>query len=331
MRPGLAVAVVRLAGPTLAALVAVLALVGLVALAATGTPGARAGAGWTGAPVLVPPGAVFASPRFQDNALWDDGQAEFSVYRGHFAKYGIPRAFEARFIVVKEDMNRALRVKSDPGPVSGKTATVLKVNYIQDIPTGVYTYHQMTSAFVDRATLATVKLAMSSTEGCGITFVEVLPGRDGLRQVSHSYWDGQADRDLRIAAPRGALLWDALPLWLRALDLGKRQTFRAPMLPSQLSGKVEASTLVPATIEVAGTAGPVQPAAGGSRQAYPVRVSYKDPAGKERTDTFWFDAAPPHVLVRLERGDGLTLALARTLRMAYWEKTRPGDEALLVP
>jgi hypothetical protein len=270
-----------------------------------------------------PPGPAWATPAFAADKLWDDGKAEFSVYRGTIERYGVTRPVTAKIIAVKEDMNDAQHVKSDRGPVAGRTTTVLKLNYLHDFETGMYAYHQMTSTFLDRSTMQLRKLAMSSTEGCGVTYVEILPMASGWRHVSHSYFDGEGDRDVVIAplAGRPAVAWDGLALWLRALDLTIPQRFEIALLPSQLASRARNAAFVRATVVIT-------PATAAGVTA---RVSYTDRDGKPRVDTFVFAAAAPHVLTHLERGDGLTLDLVKTQRIAYWEKTRPGDEKLLEP
>jgi hypothetical protein len=275
-------------------------------------------------------GHASAAPRFAvrdllADRLWDDGQAEFSVYEGTITRYGASRALAARIIVVKEDMDLAQRVKSDAGPVAGKTRTVIKQNYLHDFTTGSYDYHQMTSTFLDRGTGRLEKLAMSSTEGCGITFVELLPQARGWRHVSHSYWDGEADRDRMLVpgAGRTIVAADALPLWLRRLDLSRAQSFEVDLLPSQLAGRVRAAAFVPATIEAVGRP---------DRHGLPVRVRFTGAGGKVRTDRYWFDRSWPHTLVRFEGGDDPTvLERVKTMRLAYWQKNAPGDERLLAP
>src|SRR5580765_5061642 len=101
------------------------------------------------------------------NTLWDDGKAEFCTYTGTTLRYGQPRPTQARFILVKEDLVRATLVKSDVGPVAGKTLEVLKLNFVADFPTGTYAYHQMATTMFDRATLDVLKETMSHSESCG--------------------------------------------------------------------------------------------------------------------------------------------------------------------
>src|SRR5207247_2804478 len=97
---------------------------------------ALAGAGILAGAPAVSPSNIASSP------LWDDGKAEFSTYVGTTERYGQERPTEARIIVVKEDLVRATLVKSDSGPIPGKTLEVLKLNFLADFPTGTYTYHR---------------------------------------------------------------------------------------------------------------------------------------------------------------------------------------------
>ncbi|MEO6463326.1 MAG: hypothetical protein ABIP29_09645 [Candidatus Eisenbacteria bacterium] len=264
------------------------------------------------------PRSVFA------DRLWDDGKAEYSVYEGTIKRYGTDRSVSAKLIVVKEDMDLARRVKSEAGAGTHGTRSVIKQNFLRDFTTGTYDYHQMSSVFLDRATGALEKLAMSSTEGCGITYVEVVPRGGSWRHVSHSYWDGEGDRESTIRLPsRHTLAEDALPVWLRRLDLKKAQSFQVPLLPSQLSGRVQHTEVVQAVIEVIGRA---------DRHGLPVIVKVGGKRAGVRSDRYWFDPAWPHALTRFAGGaDATILERIKTIRLAYWKKTGPGDERLLAP
>jgi hypothetical protein len=266
----------------------------------------------------VPAPAV--SAEFAQSAVWDDGQAEFSVYDGVGKFEGRERNFEAKIIVVKEDFVRDLLVKSDEGPVPGETFTVLKMNYLHDVPTGIYAFHQMVSVFFERESLRPVKLAMSSTEGCGISYLVAKLKGDVLEHVSHSYWDNEADRNLEIPWPEEAVFYDSLPLWLRGLDLGRPARYVISLLPSQISSRVGNPGVIPATIDIAG-----RPASGGTdKQALAVELNM---GGK--VDRLWFRADAPRVLTRWEKSNGTTLVLRKTMRLSYWENTAPEDAQLL--
>jgi hypothetical protein len=268
--------------------------------------------------------AVYALPAPLRDGVWDDGQAEISTYRGTIVAEGHERALTVRMIAVKEEFDLRQRVKAETGSAadSALTTTAIKLNVIRDFTTGAYSFHQMSSVFYDRATLRPLKLAMSSADGCGITYVEVLPEGKGFRHRSHSYFQDEADRELSIEARPDTLpvlLWDGLPLWLRTLDLETPQHFEIRLLPSQVSPRVQAAAFVPAGLQVFGA----------DTRGLRVRVSYRNAAGRLSGDTFWFRKDPPHVLERLERGDGTVLELVDTQRLAYWTKTAPEDTALV--
>src|SRR5262249_13023935 len=145
-------------------------------------------------------------------------------------------------IVVKEDLLRGSLVKSEAGPLPGRTLEALKLNFIADFPTGTYSYHQMASVFLDRASLGVLKENMTHSEGCGITFVHIGPDNGRMMHEATSYWEGEADRRVPLAWPGGGephLWWDALPVSLRAWigsdhDPVERSVW---LLPTQLSGK----------------------------------------------------------------------------------------------
>ena len=260
--------------------------------------------------------------------LWDDGRAEYTTYRGTIDRYGVKRPLKARLIVVKEDMDIEQRVKSDKGPAPGRTWTVLKQNYSHDFTTGTYDYHQMSSAFLDRASGVLRKLTVSSQEGCGLTFATLTGGGLSVDRTVHSYWDGEGDRvettSMSHGDPGRIVSGDALPLWLRRLDLERAQEFHVDLVPPQLSNRVQPLTFRLARVNVAGRA---------DRYGLPVLVREENPPGREiRTDRYWFDRAWPHPLVRFEGGnDPMVLERVKTTRIAYWKKNAPGDERLLEP
>jgi hypothetical protein len=267
---------------------------------------------------------LFADP------IWDDGRAEYTIYRGTIERYGAKRALEARLIVVKEDMDAAQRVKSEKGPIPGKTWPVLKQNYSQDFTTGTYDYHQMSSAFLDRESGLLHKLTVSSQEACGLTFARLAFVDGGVKRVLHSYWDGEADREEVAAIPGGArenVVADALPLWLRRLDLTRQQSFSLGVLPAQLSNRAQPLAFLTMGVEVVGRP---------DRYGLLVRVGQilnSDVIiGDARVDRYWFDPVWPHPLVRFEGGrDSTVLVRVKTMRIAYWKENASGDERLLAP
>ena len=280
-----------------------------------------------GAGILAGAPAVSTS-NIASSPLWDDGKAEFSTYVGSTERYGQERPTEARIIVVKEDLVRATLVKSDSGPIPGKTLEVLKLNFLADFPTGTYTYHQMATVMFDRSSLEVLKETMSHTESCGITFVRVGPKNGRLVHEAHSYWDGQADREVPVEWPPGErLYWDGLPVSLRRWVAGGRTPFeiKVSLLPSQISGQSPIQNTRPVTATLRMRSGGTIEVPAGRFATRQLEVS--TPAG---TDRFWFDERFPHVLVKMETHAGRMLALKKTQRLDYWNHHRVGDERLLM-
>ena len=268
------------------------------------------------------PRQIRAAESFAGAPLWDDGKAELNLYDAREIVDGQEREFEARMIVVKEDFKQDRLVKSDDGPVPGKTLEVLKLNHLRLIPTGSYDYHQMISAYLERRSLRPVKLAMSHFESCGMTFVELVPQGGHLSHTSHSYWDGEGDRALSIPFGADDLLYDALPLQLRGIDFSQGKPREVRVLPSQMSGRVKNLQLVRMTLQVAGRERVVVPA--GEFEVF--RVELLRPEGKDR---YYFEAGSPHRLVKMETAGGGLYQLRKSLRLDYWNHHANGDEQLL--
>lgn len=269
-----------------------------------------------------PAGNLFVNP------LWDDGRAEFSTLTGTTSRYGQTRATEARLIVVKEDLLRGALVKSDAGPVPGRTVEAIKLNFVADFQTGVYTYHQMASVFFNRRTLEVLKEVTSHTEACGITYVRVGPENGRWMHHAHSYWEGEADREVPLAWPADGehLFWDALPVSLRQYVHAGREPFDRDIwvLPTQLSGRSPIESTRPVHARLSMRSGGTLEVPAGRFTAR--RFDLVTPKG---TDTFWFDERPPYLLLRVDTAAGRHLALKQTLRLDYWNHHMNGDEKVL--
>jgi hypothetical protein len=249
---------------------------------------------------------------FGREALWNDGQAEVSVYEATDKREGRLRTSRAVLIVVAEDLLADRLVKADD-PARAKSRRVLKFNHVRSIPSGLYTYQQMLSFFADADRLSPVKLTMTSHEWCGNSFVEWRS--DTGTMAIRSYFETPGDVDAPLD-PREAVFYDALPLELRSLDFERTRSGRLRVVDSVFGSKPAVPPVDDAILEVE------RP--GVAAGVYRVRLSRGD-----RRDTFEFERAFPHRLALWERSDGGTLKLQTSLRSRYWEKTAPGDERLL--
>jgi hypothetical protein len=237
-------------------------------------------------------------------SLWDDGKAEFCAYDVRWARYGGHYDGRALLILVKEPWNDKLDVKADDPAAS--PFEVLKLNHVRDVPTGIYTYHQMASVYLRRDTGGLQKLAATSSEACGVSTAEVVRGRLDTR----SYFDGQGDRSLDY--PAGAIPEDGLPMALRDFVVGEAPaTLR--VFPSLMQSRFP---------ELAAAEWKVEKSA----MAEGIRIQLKR---EGHSLAYTFERQPPHRLLRFETGEGTVYKMKKCERLAYWEMHDPGDEAWL--
>ncbi len=257
-----------------------------------------------------PPPAPVWKTGFGLAALWNDGNAEVTRYEARDLRYGVPRTSRAVLIVVAEDLRRDRLVKPDR-PGADDTVRVLKLNHVRSIPTGVYVYQQMLSAFLGADRLDALKLTVTSHEWCGNTFVEWRSDRPTLE--IRTYFEDPGDVDVPFA-PAGALFYDALPLALRGLDFERTREASVRVVDTLFAAH-------PATPSIAEGRLSVERQSGSPSPGWRVTL-----ARGERRDVLDFDAAFPHGLARWERSDGGALRRIDSRRFRYWEKNAPGDE-----
>lgn len=260
------------------------------------------------------PGGEFTAQWSQD-PLWDDGRAEVALYAARRPQYGKIAAYEAVFIVVKEDFDPQLLVKADPPAAGRRLQPVLKFNAAHSYWTDLYPYHFLLSAFVRRDDPASlVKMTLGSQEWCGNTFKLVRATRGRAELTHHTYWDGEGDGTRPLEMGPGDLYEDQLPVVLRGLAFAPGLEVRRRIVPSLISNALRGS-LAPlaATIRVEGEETVDTPA--GAIAAWRVRVEQGTLA-----QTWWFEKAAPHILVKMESSDGRAWTLKSRVRKAYWQE-----------
>lgn len=289
----------------------------LLAALVAGAPaaGTRPGAG---RPAGAGPEAFAASP------LWDDGRAEIDAYEASVRRYGVMRRLTAYLIVVKEDFSKSSLVKADPGHDPADLLTVLKLNHVINYQTGIYSYHQMASAFFDRSTMDLVKLSLTSNEWCGNTYKEYTRRDGGGTLHVHTYWDGQAEASYPVPSGPDVVFYDALPVFIRSLPQAPGTVRELRLVPTQIDSRGAKPEIRTATLKAAAAEERVQVPAGEFRA-----LRWELRAGVGPPETFWTARDHPYVLVAWDRPDGSAYRLKWTQRLAYWTLNRPGDEGYL--
>ena len=278
-----------------------------------------------------------SSPSYGDPfwSHWGDGRAELASYDLVFSRYGEDRAGSAVAIFVTETFSDELRVKADPGKHDPSDEfPVLKLNLVEDFPTGIYDYNLMTSAFVaitprgERPAGHTTKVSFGSQEWCGNAYQQMLFHDDRIAIDSHSYFDGEADRRYELPADPGTIAEDALLIWARGHAypaVAPGESVRVPMLRSAKHARLRHRD--PGIVEVTlGRAAETHRV--GDREARAATVSDLD--GTELW-SFEVEVAEPRRILSWTNADGQRATLIASERVAYWQHNDSAGTELLGP
>ena len=251
---------------------------------------------------------VGGNDSWRTDPVWDDGNAEYAAYRIKWRRYGRLNPGKALMVLVKEPWDAKEQVKSE----GAGDFDVMKLNHLRDVPTGIYTYHQMGSVFVGRDDGVLHKVSTTSAEACGHSSAIMTNGR--LR--AFTYWDDDAEET--VAWPKDAIPEDGLPAILRGFVEGDLPASLS-VFPSLMASRhmllepsdfsLERERLETVTVPAGRFAG--------------VRLELKSGS---RWMRYTFDAAMPHSLLRLERHDGTSYELMKVDRIPYWNMSGPGGE-----
>ena len=254
--------------------------------------------------------AQFSPALLQNNNYWGDGKAEFSIYGAQIVRYGEPRESEVLHILVREPMDPKQFVKPE-GPPRADSTAVLKLNQILHVPTGLYVYQQMHSAFwrVDNAQLA--KFSLTSNDSCGNTYKEARRENNGFTYEYRTYWDGMARGSETVKPPANGYFYDELPWLVRTIDFSKPTgEFEIQLAGSTINSKKDAFAFAPAKVSFTS-----------DRRAINVKLQHAAGA-----DEFILDRDPPHLMREWKAADGSRLKMKRNLKVDYWNYNKTGDK-----
>jgi hypothetical protein len=146
----------------------------------------------------LPQLGTYTRDQFQD--YWYNHGAEISRYSLKQMRYGEIHDGDAVLLLVTEKMNPVTQIKADyPGP---QDIPVLKLNAVRKFFTGIYPYSIMTSIFapVDvQSYPLPLKVSASTQEWCGHVYTQMNLNENGYRVRMHSYFEGEGDRDFKVA------------------------------------------------------------------------------------------------------------------------------------
>lgn len=280
--------------------------------------------------------AATAQPaRAQDTGfwkLWGDGQAELASYdltKPHDKEL---RRGLAISIFAAETFSNSLRVKAEPGkhPKSDEFS-VMKLNLMKDLQTGISNTHDQLSAFLSLAPVNgrpagfLTKASFSSQDWLGSLYHQLLFDQKTIRSTRHSYLDGEGDQQQEIDYPPAATSEDALWFWARRIaePYVKRGEYRLMQILSSLESQRDNHKPL-AWKQAKFTRSPVD-----QRLTLPAGVFDVELCTAQIDDDirkFWVERAFPNRVVRWETSAGERGQLLATERMKYWQMTGKGGE-----
>lgn len=161
-------------------------------------------------------------------SYWGDGNAELNHYAVTQNRYGQLRNATEYMIYVTEPFNLIKQVKADSfDSENANNINVLKLNRIKDFQTGIYDYNLMTSIFVatepfqimdnNYSSATEIKISFSSQEWCGNYFHQINRVKNGVRSMTHSYFESDADNDQLLDEAQNTIFADNLFIRVREL------------------------------------------------------------------------------------------------------------------
>lgn len=267
---------------------------------------------------------------------WGDGKAEIAAYDLEHPRYGEQRSGLAVSIFVTENFSISKGVKTDK-PHQGNTdvVPVLKLNLVEDFPTGVYDYNLMTSVFTssearfERPRGVPLKVSFSSQEWCGHVYHQLRFDSASITSTSHSYFEGEQDQESSLPYPKTGVSEDALFHWARGfsapyLSPGESQTL--PLLPSLKTIRLKHIT-------------PDWADAVFARSKQPSLLKTEE--GEFEVETFsvqkpdgskfeiFVEKAYPNRIIKWSSFEGATAELIASERLEYWSLKDKGSVELL--
>ncbi|MEM9328342.1 MAG: hypothetical protein AAGA85_21925 [Bacteroidota bacterium] len=264
----------------------------------------------------------------QFNDYWYAGEAELTSYDLQQARYGEIHAGEAVLVFVTEPFSASKQVKLDNAAAAGNDAvSVLKLNMTKNFLTGIYPYSMMMSSFApisyDKYPNA-LKVATSSQEWCGHTFLQLNLSQDDYRLTGYSYFESEGDVEQKLDK---VLLedevWNKIRINPATLPVGEIDiipgTFYLRLRHREMkSVKVEAALETVSTSEFGES----------SHQKY--SLTYPD-----RSMVIYYESAFPYTILGWEetyrsRGSELRTVAKRkkSIMSPYWQKNSNADRAL---
>lgn len=294
--------------------------------------------------LLLAAAPAFSFAPTYDSAFWrawGDGRAELAGYSLVRPRYGELRTGSAVLIFVTEPWSVSKHVKVDDESKHPKSDViqVLKLNIVEDFPTGIYDYNLMTSAWTalmaapGRPAGSAAKVSFSAQEWCGTTWHDVTFDARSGAEVVRSYFEGETTMrmlDNPAADRKPSLVEDNVLVWARGLAaplVARGAHVDVAFLPALSRSRLEHRPLAWTRATLSRDAAPVRvtvPA--GTFEVERATVAIED--APARTIEIFVEVAPPHRIVKVTHSDGTVMELRGSVREPYWKQNRQTDTPL---
>ena len=187
------------------------------------------------------------NPKFGD--YWYQGKAELSSYDLSQSRYGEIRNGHAVLIFVTEDFSKSKQVKLE-SPIKNEddVVKVMKLNATRKFNTGIYPYSTISSVFTPiylNSYPKTLKLATSSQEWCGHTFIQANLKNNIYEIQGNSYFESEGDFSYQVnEVMMEDEIWNRIRLNPQQLPIGKSE-----MLPGSLYCRFKHIEFKPTTVD----------------------------------------------------------------------------------
>lgn len=172
---------------------------------------------------------------------WRDGKAELSSYRIKIIRYGEMRDGMRMMLWIPDLLRIDTLVKPEvPGKTPHEFLTMKLIDTV-DFNTGIYPYHLTTTSYMalenqaphQRGEIA--KLTFAASEYCGVVAERLINRGNYFENQLWSYFEGEADRQLKLEKNTGDQVEDNLWSWIREFqgeEISPGKPIQIKLLPS---------------------------------------------------------------------------------------------------
>jgi hypothetical protein len=251
----------------------------------------------------------FTPALLQNDSYWGDGKAEFDLYDAQIAWQGQLRSCEVTHVLVRDN------IKPDPNPGASpadkkEPVPAIRMNQTFALPVGLNARQESLSLYWSYdGRMLFCSFAGADLHGTVFKSGRTAPDGKSLVLQCQRYQDGLEKQEL-ASAPVQSVFYDELPLRVRLIDFSKPSgNFEIQLGPSLTTDKCDQIVFKTARVDFKTTERTIE-------------IEVRSENG---SDHFTLDADFPFLLREWKTSDGSHLKMKNSLKVNYWDYTKPGD------